>query len=80
MDTNFGQEWLDIVPRCQESIDLIQVVTPHLSSKISDFAHCVLLAWLNPFLGAEFSIHQIMESAYIVKQIIAFCLERIPDA
>ena len=41
MDTNFAQKWLGIVPRCLESIDLIQIVTPHLSGKISDLAHCV---------------------------------------
>ena len=39
-DTNFTLDWLDIlVPRC--CIELIKVLTPYLSSKTSDLAHCV---------------------------------------
>ena len=60
MDTNFTQEWLDIVPRCYVCIELMKIWTPHFSSKMTDLAHCagflsklsitLLFWWIQPCL------------------------------
>ena len=34
---------LDIVPRCYDCIELMKVLTPHFSSKMSDLAHCAVI-------------------------------------
>ena len=47
--TNFTLEWLDIGHGCKESVELVKVLTPHLSRKMH-FALCALLCLSRFFL------------------------------